>query len=141
MHIEQVPPYVVWPIRHRVMYPNLDFDSIKLEQDEHGIHLALFDGNELKSVVSLFIDGESLQFRKLATVTDSQGKGYGSAMIKYIIEFAIQENMRLVWCNARQNVLEFYRKFGFRETSKRFWKDGLEFVVVILPLYPEETSL
>lgn len=134
MRVEQVPPYVVWPIRQQVLYPQKDLDSVKLEDDANGMHFALFAGNELKSVVSVFVGDKRLQFRKLATITNQQGQGYGSEMIRYIIDFAVRESISVIWCNARLSAAEFYQKFGFRTTDRQFVKDNIEFVVMELEL-------
>lgn len=134
IQIEQVPAYVVWPIRHAVMYPDKDYESIKLEEDENGIHLALFDGNELVSVVSLFKDGSTLQFRKFATRQTYQGKRYGSQLLNYVIEFAKKEDISTLWCNARVDALSFYKRFGFKETGVNFCKDGIDYKIVELKM-------
>ncbi|WP_256012923.1 GNAT family N-acetyltransferase [Desertivirga xinjiangensis] len=130
--IEQIPPYIVWPIRHQVMYPEMDFDAIKLPDDENGMHLGLYENGKLISVVSLFSEGENLQFRKFATLDEFQGKGYGSQLLRFVIDEAKQQGFTRVWCNARTNASSFYQKFGFNETSVRFFKDGYDFVIMEL---------
>ncbi|RYZ19973.1 MAG: GNAT family N-acetyltransferase [Chitinophagaceae bacterium] len=132
--IRTVAPEAVWPLRHRVMYPNLEFDAIKLDDDAEGIHFGLFDEGGLVSVVSVFRRGTELQFRKFATETALQGKGHGSALLKHVIDVARREGATRLWCNARRNAAGFYQRFGFRETAETFYKDGYEFVVMELPL-------
>jgi len=135
MHsIEQVPDHVVWPIRQQVMYPDFDIEQVKLQDDASGIHLALFDKNTLVSVASLFKTDNDLQFRKLATLNEFQGKGYGSKLLQYIIEFAQSEGCEKIWCNSRVSATSFYKKFSFTETSNRFTKNQIEFVVMELTL-------
>lgn len=128
--IKVVHPEIVWPIRHQVMYPEMDFESIKLEEDFQGIHLALYHDGQPVSVVSLFERDRELQFRKFATVEDHQGKGYGSLLLQYILEYSEQNGFSKVWCNARKNAAGFYRKFGFVETDQEFFKDGHWFVIM-----------
>lgn len=130
--IEQIPPYIVWPIRHQVMYPDMDFDTIKLPEDENGMHLGLYENGKLISVVSLFSDGRELQFRKFATLNEFQGKGYGSQLLKFVIDEAKQQGCTRLWCNARTNASGFYQKFGFEATRVRFFKDGYDFVIMEL---------
>ena len=130
IQIEQVPTYVVWPLRHEVMYPELEFDSIKLEEDERGTHFALFEGNKIISVISLFRAGDELQFRKFATLKEYQGKGYGTALLNYVINIAKMESVTRLWCNARRSAAPFYAKFGFQETAHSFFKDGYDFVIM-----------
>ncbi len=135
MHsIEQVPAYVVWPIRQQVMYPDYDIEQVRLQDDANGIHLALFECNTLISVVSLFKTDNNLQFRKLATLNEFQRKGYGSILLQYLIEFAQSEGCEKVWCNSRVSASPFYKRFGFKETAHRFTKHQIEFVVMELTL-------
>jgi GNAT superfamily N-acetyltransferase len=130
--IAQVPAHTVWPIRHQVMYPNENIDSIQLAEDDQGIHLALFADDELVSVMSLFIQGHELQFRKFATRSTYQGKGYGSQLLEYMIQYARAEKMHRIWCNARRSAAGFYSKFGFRETAEHFHKKQIEYVIMEL---------
>lgn len=130
IRIEEVPARVVWPLRHEVMYPHLDFEAIKLPEDEAGTHLALYEDEALVSVVSLFRSGDVLQFRKFATRADRQGKGYGTKLLEGILDRAQEQKIRRVWCNARRNASGFYQKAGFTETPETFFKDGYEFVVM-----------
>ncbi|GAA4320459.1 hypothetical protein GCM10023184_05640 [Flaviaesturariibacter amylovorans] len=112
------------------MYPDLDFERIKLPDDASGRHLGLFEGDVLVSVISLFRRGDALQFRKFATLQPYQGKGYGSRLLAHVLEEAQTGGVRRVWCNARRNASGFYARFGFRETAETFFKDGYEFVVM-----------
>lgn len=63
-----------WNIRHEVMWPDKSFEYIILEDDEDGLHFGLFNKEKLVSVISLFINGEEVQFRKFATLQQEQGK-------------------------------------------------------------------
>ena len=126
--VEQVPAYVVWPIRQKVMYPTSAISEVMLKDDGEGIHFALFHENELSSVVSVFFQGSKLQLRKFATINTKQRMGFGSALLNYVINFARQENIPLIWCNARRNATSFYKKFGFVEREKRYELNGIEYV-------------
>ncbi|MEW9674323.1 GNAT family N-acetyltransferase, partial [Ammoniphilus sp. 3BR4] len=47
--------------------------------------LGLFEGEQLISIVSLFVRGAEGQFRKFATLTSHQNKGYGSKLLIYVL--------------------------------------------------------
>lgn len=119
-----------WDIRHKVMWPNKSIEYIKLENDSSGIHLGLFRRGKLISVVSLFVDEEQAQFRKFATTEEEQGKGYGSKLLKYTLERAKEEGACKVWCNARMNKVNFYKKFGLYEKGKEFIKGGQSYIIM-----------
>ncbi|MDP3467856.1 MAG: GNAT family N-acetyltransferase [Daejeonella sp.] len=129
-HIEQIPPELTWHIRRQVLYPDQEFGKAILDNDDDGMHLGLFYENKLISVVSLFRKENEMQLRKFATVEEYQGKGFGTQLLKYLIEIAKTENCKRIWCNARKNASGFYIKFGFTETEKTYYKDGHDFVIM-----------
>ena len=129
-NIEQIPAYLTWHIRQQVLYPEMDLEEVKFSDDEDGIHLALFDNNQLISVVSLFKSGTSMQFRKFATIAEYQSRGYGTELLNYLIKVSQTEGCNRVWCNARKNASGFYSKFGFSETDKTFQKNGRDFIIM-----------
>lgn len=121
----------VLKMRRDVMYPGKDIDFVKFDNDEMGIHMGVYEGGDLITVASIFMDkARNVQFRKLATRNDMQGKGYGSAMIKWLIDYANDVKLNSLWCNARKEAAAFYEKFGFEKTDKTFSKDGYDFVVM-----------
>jgi len=128
--IRKVNKEEAWELRHKVMWPHKDFDYIKLEDDAAAIHFGLFKEDTLISVISLFIDQEEGQFRKFATVQHEQGKGYGSALLNYVLREAKHYGIKRIWCNARENKVNFYKKFGLRETKSSFIKEGKSYVIM-----------
>jgi predicted GNAT family N-acyltransferase len=112
------------------MWPDQPISFIQLPDDEKRIHFGLFRDKELLSVVSLFIDQKSAQFRKFATISTEQNKGFGTSLLKHVIDFTINKNLILLWCNARVNKTTYYKKFGFKETNKTYRKKGIDFVII-----------
>lgn len=134
IQIEQIHPALTWRIRHEAMYPDMPFDSVKLKNDEDGIHFGLYADDQLTSVVSLFEQGDVCQFRKFATLPHAQGKGYGSLLLAHIIAFIEKTGAKKIWCNARVNAAPFYAKFGFLKTDKTYTENGFDFVIMQLEL-------
>jgi len=135
IQIEQIQPALTWRIRHEAMYPDMPYDSVKLDNDDEGIHLGLYAGDQLSSVVSLFAQGDTCQFRKFATLPQAQGKGYGSHLLAHLIAFIKKTGAKKIWCNARVNAAPFYAKFGFQKTDTTFFQNGFDFVIMELELY------
>ena len=114
-------------IRHQVMWP---LDYVKLANDNKGLHYGLFLNNTLISIVSLFINDGEAQFRKFATLENYQGKGYGSILLNEIIQVAGKKSLKRIWCNARTNKMDYYKKFGMVVTDSTFRKGGLDYVIM-----------
>ena len=119
-----------WPIRHLVMWPDEPMAYIQIPNDHEGKHYGLFVEQQLVSIISLFTDSRSVQFRKFATLINFQGKGYGSALFQYVFEIVKKEGSDKVWCNARISKTGFYRKFGMMETNRHFRKGGLDYIIM-----------
>ena len=118
------------PIRHKVMWPNQPIEYVKLKNDNEGKHFGLYLNDQLISVISLFTVNNEVQFRKFATLKMYQGKGYGSILLKEIIQISKNEKIFKMWCNSRVNKTNYYAKFGMNLTSNHFIKCGIEYVIM-----------
>lgn len=134
MEIKAIQASQTWQIRHEVMWPDQPFEFVQLEEDNSGFHFGVFENDKLVSIISCFIEGKEMQFRKLATLTAHQGKGIASHLLEYILQFAKDRHLEKVWCNARTNKKSFYEKFGMKDTFKTFIKAGQEFTIMEINL-------
>ncbi|WP_276504999.1 GNAT family N-acetyltransferase [Terrimonas pollutisoli] len=128
MLIKEVPIEKIWQLRQQVMYPKETLEFVKLEDDALGIHLGLYQDDRLLSVISLFERDRVVQFRKFATITNEQGKGHGTKLLQYVMDWAIENEKKTIWCNARLSATSLYEKFGMQQTGKSWEKYGIEFI-------------
>ena len=128
--INEVPYADVLDIRHKVMYPDKDKDYVILSDDDKGLHIGYYKEGILVSVLSLFLNNRELQFRKFATLPEYQGQGYGSELVKWVLDYAKDMQFDRVWCNSRIEKTDFYKKFDFVETDEIFEKDGRKFIIL-----------
>lgn len=118
----------IWKMRQQVMYPAENLDFVRLDDDATGLHWGLYKNEDLVSVISVFHRGNEIQFRKFATLPAEQGKGYGTRLLQFVMDWAVENKKRSIWCNARTSATSLYRKFGMNLTSQRWHKYGIEFV-------------
>ncbi|MEJ0106849.1 MAG: 1-(5-phosphoribosyl)-5-[(5-phosphoribosylamino)methylideneamino]imidazole-4-carboxamide isomerase [Bacteroidota bacterium] len=130
MQIKEASLAEVWELRREVMYPEEKISFVQLPGDDKGLHLGLYIRKELVSVLSIFLQGGELQFRKFATKESEQNKGYGTALLHKVFEIAKEKKCRSVWCNARRDAAEFYTKWGMVESGDSWTKYGIEFIVM-----------
>lgn len=128
LEIKEIKPSETLDLRHRILSPDKFIDSIILAEDDAGQHFGLFKDAQLISVISLFIENDAAQFRKFATETSEQNKGYGSILLKHIIEESLKNKVKNIWCNARISALGFYEKFDFKVVSEKWIKNDVEYV-------------
>lgn len=117
-------------MRQAVMYPQEPLSFVQLPDDEHGKHVGLYAEGELASVISVFEKDNHIQFRKFATRTDLQGKGFGTALLQHVMNWAIQTGKKSIWCNARTSATALYRKFGMQPAGQSWQKWGYEFIIM-----------
>lgn len=130
MQIEEIDYNEILEVRHAVLYPNMDIAYAKVDNDHLGIHVGIKEAGNAVAVVSIFLDGRNIQFRKLATLPSYQGKGYGSTLIKWIINYAKEMQFKKVWGNARIEALPFYQKLGFNNMEETFSKNDIEYSII-----------
>ena len=128
--IKQIPSSETLPIRHKVMWPDKPIEYVKLPNDENARHFGLFVNGEITSIISLFVENNEGQFRKFATLIEFQGLGYGTILLKSIIDLIKKEGIRKLWCNAQVEKSKFYERFNLKPTAKKFEKGGIEYVIM-----------
>ncbi|MCR1026056.1 GNAT family N-acetyltransferase [Cellulophaga baltica] len=134
IEIKEITAEETYPLRHEVMYPNHPFEYIKLPKDQEGKHFAVVNNAKNVTVVSLFFENDNAQFRKLATLESEQGKGYASKLLDFIIAYAKTKKAKKLWCNARVNKTNYYKKFGLKETHKTYTEAGIDFIILEMDL-------
>ncbi len=130
MIISEAPYEEVLAMRQQVMYPDKSIEFVQLPDDDMGLHIGVYENEELMSVMSVFLHGREVQFRKLATCTDMQRKGYASALMQWLTDYANDMKFDRLWCNARTNATGFYKKFGYKETDKSFVQNGYDYIIM-----------
>ncbi|WP_241489683.1 GNAT family N-acetyltransferase [Lacinutrix algicola] len=128
--IKQITSSETLPIRHKVMWPNKPIEYVELPNDENARHFGLFVNGKITSVISLFVEDNEMQFRKFATLIEFQGLGYGTILLKNIIDLIQKEGIRRLWCNARVEKSKFYERFNLKPTNEKFKKGGIEYVIM-----------
>ncbi|MVT11829.1 1-(5-phosphoribosyl)-5-[(5-phosphoribosylamino)methylideneamino]imidazole-4-carboxamide isomerase [Chitinophaga tropicalis] len=121
-------------LRRDVLYPGADLSFVHLPHDADGLHFGLFEGDWLSGVVSLFLQRNTAQFRKLAVHPACQGKGYGSMLMEHIEQLCRKEHIARIWCNARDTAEGFYLKRGYAYDGAPFIKDNINFRKMALQL-------
>lgn len=117
----------ILPIRHQVLWPDKPFEFVKVEDDATGKHFGLYLNGQIVTVISLFADGQSLRFRKFATLAQFQNKGLGKKMMDFVVEYTRNNGFERLWCDARADALNFYNREGFVKFTEVFDKAGVAY--------------
>jgi len=133
------------PIRHSVLWPNKSQEECRVEGDECSEHFGVFIEEKLVCVASIFIQElsnaklfskkeKSARLRKFATIEEYQGKGIGSFVLKHIIDLLQQQRVRMLWCDAREDAMSLYKRFGMNSQDERFFKGDIPYQKMVVML-------
>jgi GNAT superfamily N-acetyltransferase len=104
-----------------------------------GEMFALYD-DDLKSVcVVVPINTDTCELKNIATYKNHQGKGYGRALIHFILDFYKNKyESMLVGTGETPTILSFYKNCGFKESHrvKNFFTDNYDH-----PMFEENIQL
>ncbi|HZW63924.1 MAG TPA: GNAT family N-acetyltransferase [Flavobacteriaceae bacterium] len=128
VHIKCISAQETYKVRHPVLRENKPWEMCALEGDnkEDTLHLGLYCSSQLigvatflKNACKLFSDTEQYQLRGMAILQSHQGKGLGHLLLEKG-EFLLQNKCTLIWCNAREKAVSFYKKHGYNILGESF---------------------
>lgn len=130
----------VYPIRNLVLRKGKPIESCYFIDDEKEttIHFGVEFQNKTIGVVSLFeqknnlfIENRHYQIRGMAVLDEFQQKGFGKLLINEVETYCLESNADLIWFNAREKAVPFYKKLNYKVFGKPFEiKDiGLHYIM------------
>lgn len=126
--VKFIPFELTLGLRSKILRNGLPSQQCVFPTDEieGAFHLAFYTDGEIACIASFFPnnykDKKELgyQLRGMASDTMFAGKGYGSELVKFAIEYIKNTNAQYIWCNARSSAIDFYKKLGFNLVSNEF---------------------
>ena len=132
--IHSITAEQTYPLRHAVLWPDKPFDYVKIDTDATGYHYGSFRDDGLVAVISLFVAGPVSRFRKFAVRPDYQRMGIGTQLMHYVMAEAGRMGAVTLWCDARLDAGDFYRRFGMEPVSEVFYKGLIPYAKFSLTL-------
>lgn len=129
MDIKQINPEDTYEIRHKILRPNQPYEACQYEEDHlpGAFHLGAYHEGELVSIASFyrerhpsFEDEVQYRLRGMATLEEHRRQKFGSSLLNHALGILKKKHTGLLWCHARVNVSDYYKKFGFREHGSVF---------------------
>ena len=127
--IQPIEPPQTYALRHAVLWPDKPLAYVQLPDDAAGQHFGAVVGGAVVAVISLFVGADGVaRFRKFATYPAWQGRGLGTALLRHVLAAARAQGAHVLWCDARQNTLPFYQRFGLAPEGEVFHKGEVPYV-------------
>ena len=134
LKIKKIESKETYDIRHKVLRPDQSIDSIKYESDtfRNSFHLGAYKDDQLISIASFlqeihpsFEEVNQYRLNGMATIEAYRGRGAGSMLLKEGEKILKKRHARLLWCNAKYPVSNYYTRFGLREHGEVFVIDSI----------------
>ena len=122
MEIKKISSIETYPVRHEVLRKGKPIETcqFKGDDDDNTTHFGLFLENKLVGIISIFKEKNNLfsetnqyQIRGMAVLEAFQGKGLGVELVKEAENHCINLNADLIWFNAREKAVTFYKKLDY----------------------------
>ena len=129
IEVKKITYQETFPVRSSVLRQGKPIETCFFLGDdaEETTHFGLFKDNSLIGVASVFkVKNESFkkniqyQLRGMAVLNEFQGLGFGNVILKKVCQFVENENVEVLWFNARENAVPFYQNFGFTVLGNSF---------------------
>jgi ribosomal protein S18 acetylase RimI-like enzyme len=128
-HIKQISAEETYPVRQPVLREGRPFEDCVFDgdTDEETFHLGLYFNSELIGVATfmknkfpLFSEDHQYQLRGMAVLKEFQHQGFGKLLLVEGESILIQKKVDLLWFNAREIAVEFYKSKGFLISGDAF---------------------
>jgi ribosomal protein S18 acetylase RimI-like enzyme len=123
VYIKQIHYSETYPVRQVILRPGRPLETCFFQGDEleTTIHFGLFMEEKLVGIISLFKSNSPLfsqesqyQIRGMAVLEEYQKYGFGRQLVTHSEAFLKNISTKLIWCNARELAVSFYKKSGYQ---------------------------
>lgn len=116
-------------LRNRILLRPIGIPDFGWEKnDPRSWHFVAHEnGRVLGCVVLVRLDPEArrTQLIQMAVETEFQGRGLGRMLVKELIRFARQQEVREILIHSREEVTQFYERLGFQIVGEPFEEVGI----------------
>ncbi len=122
MNVQKINYTETYSVRHSVLRKGKPIETTKFEGDELAttIHFGLFEVDKIIGVISVleqknykFSQKKQFQIRGMAILEEYQNKNLGALLIEEAEKYCKNENAHIIWFNAREKAVNFYKKFQY----------------------------
>jgi len=125
-------------LRLTVLLRPINVPETYIDPEREAGELLLAASNEQDLVVGCCIltpkEEGRIQLRQMAVDTALQGKGLGARIVAFAEEVAQERGFRELYMHARDAVMDFYTKCGYRVRGDRFFEVGIPHHIMYKPL-------
>jgi ribosomal protein S18 acetylase RimI-like enzyme len=129
IEIKKINAFDILIVRHPVLRAGKPLESCHFEGDDlpSTVHFGLYLDKQLIAVISvfevknkLFTEENQYQIRGMAVLEEFQKRGFGEQLLQYCENEIRLKKGELIWFNARETAVGFYKKSGYKIIGGQF---------------------
>ena len=129
IEIKKISGFETIIVRHPVLRAGKPIETSHFEGDDltSTVHFGLYFDKQLIAVISafevknkLFTEENQYQIRGMAVLDEFQKKGFGEQLLNYCENEIRIKKGELIWFNARETAVDFYKKSGYEIIGGQF---------------------
>jgi len=108
--------------------------SQDIERDSYdaiAMYVVLYKDNEPIATGRIIEKDDKYLVGRVATLREHRGNGYGSVIVKSLVDWAFENNISEVYIHSQKHAEGFYEKIGFQAFGEVFYEAGIEHVNMI----------
>lgn len=120
--VKKINALETYSVRQEVLRKGKPIETCYFHGDEEPTttHFGLFKDHNIIGIVSVFktntpilTDEIQFQIRGMAVLENFQSKGLGTQLLNAAEKFCWEEKANVIWFNAREKAIYFYKKMGY----------------------------
>jgi len=129
IEIKKITAFDTIIVRHPILRPGKPIETCHFKGDDllTTVHFGLYVENQLVAVISafkvqnkLFSEENQYQIRGMAVLEEFQKMGFGEELLKHCENKIKLKKGNLIWFNARETAVGFYKKSGYEIIGGQF---------------------
>lgn len=124
--IREIKPEDTYAIRLKVLKTNKNYQhQYQVDFNKTTKHFGIFQKTQLIGIATIMqanhpnLAENAIQLRGMAVLPEFQKKGIGKMLLKDLVK--IYQNQSIIWCNARDYAVGFYKSLGFSIFGEKFY--------------------
>ncbi|MBF7017363.1 GNAT family N-acetyltransferase [Staphylococcus durrellii] len=115
-----------------VVEQNCPYQEID-EFDIESKHVILKDEDRIVAYTRIIEHENKISFGRVLVSIDYRGKNFGRKIVQETIDYIHEgNNKKKIYISAQEHLKEFYKSFGFEQTSAMYLEDGIPHIEMIL---------
>jgi predicted GNAT family N-acyltransferase len=103
---------------------DLEIDGLDTEAE----HFIFYLKDKPIGCARLRTDKDFAKLERIAIIIEYRCKGYGKQLTNFLIDYCKQKKYKEIRLHSQTNVLDFYKKLGFKPVGKNFFEAGIEHI-------------